>query len=73
MYFVGIGMGGYLSKIGRDYYCLSVIENIQHIMNLGQFSRRRDVIKNNVIPLENIVNMVLNEKINKDNSARCSR
>ena len=73
MSFVGIGVVGDLSKIGRDYYCLSVIENIQHIMNLGQFSRRRDVIKNNVIPLENIVNMVLNEKINKDNSARCSR
>ena len=71
MYFVGIGMGGYLSKIGRDYYCLSVIENIKHIVNLGQFTRRHDVIKNDVISLENIFNAVLNEKMDKNPSTRC--
>ena len=72
-HFVGIGVGEDLSKIGSNYYCLAVIKNIKHVINLGQFARRWDVIKNGIISLEQIASEVLNEKFNKNSLVICYR
>ena len=73
MSFFGIGVGGDISKIDRDYDFLPITKNIKNVIDLGQFSRRGDVIKNGVISLKNIASVVLNEKMNKSPSVRFSR
>ena len=53
--FVGIGVGGDIAKIGRDYHCLNIMKSMKKVVNLGQFARRRNVISSGVISLEKLL------------------
>ena len=73
MIFSGVGVGGDLAKIGRDFHCTEIIKNMKNIVNLGKFARKRKVIKNRVISLQKIVKIVLNKTISKASTTRLSK
>ena len=37
--FLGIVVGGDISKIGRDFHCIATMKNIKRVINLGKFAR----------------------------------
>ena len=45
MSFIGIGVGGDISKIGRDFHCIATMKNTKRVVNLGKFARVRNVVK----------------------------
>lgn len=71
--FVGIGVGGDIAKIDRNYHCLDIMKGVKRVINLGQFSRRRNAIRCGVTLLEKIILLILNENLNKIPTLRCSR
>jgi hypothetical protein len=71
--FVGIGVGGDLAKIGRDFGCAATIGRIENVINLGAFARKRDVIQNGTIGLAELVKVTLKEAMNKSPEVRLSK
>jgi hypothetical protein len=71
--FVGIGVGGDLAKIGRDFGCAATIGLIENVINLGGFARKRDVIQNGTIGLAELVKVTLEELMNKAPEVRLSK
>ena len=73
MIFVGVGVGGDLAKIGREFHCAEVAKHMKNAINLGKVARKRNVAKNGVISLENLMKIVLNDSTSKDTLVRYSK
>jgi hypothetical protein len=71
--FVGVGLGGDLAKIGRDYDCVEQMKVVKNVINLGLYARRRDVVQNGSVSLAFLVNSTLHELMEKPVNIRLSK
>jgi len=71
--FLGAYVGGDFAKIGRDLKCQPIIKNIAHIVNLGSYARKRDVVQNGTVTLDELVKIVLCETLEKNPTVRLSK
>jgi ribonuclease D len=70
--FVGCCIGADLTKLGKDFGMEQWAKLIS-IVQIGMFARQRDVVQDARIRLEHLVDVVLNEKLDKSAEVRCSR
>ena len=65
-----MSVGGDIDKIGRDFRCKNVTNNLKFVTNLGSFTRKRNVVSNGVVKLKTLVKVILSNNLNKNDSFR---
>jgi hypothetical protein len=70
--FVGSCIGADLTKLGKDFGMEQWAKFIP-VVEIGMFARQRDVVQDARVRLEHLVNVVLNEKLDKFDEVRCSK
>ena len=73
IFFIGIGVGGDISKISRDFHYISTIKNIKPIINLSKFPRASNTVKKGVISLQKLTKIFLKEDLMKKNIVHSSK
>lgn len=70
--FVGCCIGADLTKLGKDFGMEQWAKLIP-VVEIGMFARQRDVVQDARVRLEHLVDVVLNEKLDKSDEVRCSK
>ena len=69
--FVGRGIKGDKAKLGKDFNCIQQLENMK-IADIGTMASACGIIKSTGPTLERLVELVLEEKLDKDPNVRIS-
>ena len=69
--FLGINISGDVKRLAKDYDCLSIITKMK-VLELGTFARQHEIVQSGNTSLYNLVELVLDEKMDKSNDVRCS-
>ena len=76
IHFVGVGVSGDFKQLERDFpNCTTCVQNIllsKRYINLGQYARKRNVVSNGQVSLQDLVNLTLKQTLSKDSSIRLS-
>ena len=66
-------VGGDIAKIGRDFRCDNITNNLKFVTNLGRFARKRNVVSNGVARLKTLVKVILSKNLNKNDRVILSK
>jgi hypothetical protein len=71
--FIGVKVNGDLKNIGRDFKCASLMHKVcKRSIELGMMARRRDVVPSGNVGMKELVSVVLNQQLRKEDSDRFS-
>ena len=65
MNIVGAYFGSHIAKIGREFICEHVTNNLKHSTNLGSFEIKRKMFSNGVVKSKTLVQVVLSKNLRK--------
>lgn len=69
---IGVNVGNYFNILGQDFEQPSLKEEV-HYLKLGMMARERDVVQRGNHSCEDLVEKVLDFKLDKDRNIRCSQ
>ena len=70
--FVGVSIKNDFDILSKDFLLPGLSRQVNYI-SLGMYARERDIVQNGNCSMELIVELVLNEKLDKSDDVRCSK